>query len=92
MPNLEQLRCDIDKIDEQIVYLLIQRFRNTKEIGLYKKEHNLNICDDARWCQVCKHLEDHVNRFSDSDEVDLNEELIGAIYNIIHKHSKDRQK
>lgn len=46
--NLTYLRQQIDEIDSQIFDLFIKRIYLAKEIGLYKKQHNLPIFDLKR--------------------------------------------
>lgn len=46
--ELENLRTEIDKIDDQLVRLLEQRMDVACEIGKYKKEHGLKALDPAR--------------------------------------------
>ncbi|MDR3226036.1 MAG: chorismate mutase [Clostridiales Family XIII bacterium] len=43
-----ELREGIDKIDEELVALFERRMQITKEIGDYKREHNLSIYDAGR--------------------------------------------
>ena len=46
--NINSLRENINTIDSQIYDLLLQRYRNVIQIGLLKKENNLNILDNKR--------------------------------------------
>jgi chorismate mutase len=48
MPDLNNLRAEIDKIDRSLVELLAQRFRATDEVGKIKKELQLPATDEAR--------------------------------------------
>ncbi|MGL5021649.1 MAG: chorismate mutase [Mycoplasmatales bacterium] len=43
-----KLREDIDIIDNKIIELLEQRLELVKEIGIYKKEKNLEVLDSKR--------------------------------------------
>lgn len=43
--DLIVLRKKIDLIDDQIIYLLDQRFKLSKEVGLLKKKEK-NLCND----------------------------------------------
>ena len=38
--NLNELRRQIDELDNQLLDLLAKRMRISREIGLYKKEHD----------------------------------------------------
>lgn len=46
--DLEQLRGGINKIDQQLMELLDQRFELVKQVGAYKKENKLPIIDKDR--------------------------------------------
>jgi chorismate mutase len=48
------LRENIDKIDEELVALFGRRMKITKEIGDYKREHNLAIYDAGREQSIVK--------------------------------------
>ena len=45
---LEEFRHSIDNIDAALVYLLSERFKVTKKVGLYKKKHSLPPADKGR--------------------------------------------
>ena len=41
--SLTELRSQIDKLDDQLLELLSRRMRVSRDIGQYKKEHNLSL-------------------------------------------------
>ena len=41
--SLSELRSQIDKIDDELLELLVRRMRVSRDIGQYKKEHNMPI-------------------------------------------------
>ncbi|TVQ36363.1 MAG: chorismate mutase [Spirochaetaceae bacterium] len=47
-PELLQYRRSIDNIDAALVFMLAERFRITKQVGYYKREHNLPPGDPQR--------------------------------------------
>ena len=47
--KLEQLRCEIDKLDAEMIEVLSKRFGIVREIGNYKKENNITILQQKRW-------------------------------------------
>lgn len=47
-PELQQYRKSIDNIDAALVFLLAERFKITKDVGYYKREHNLPPGDPER--------------------------------------------
>ncbi len=56
MPTLEELRKDIDRVDEVLVRLLNERARCACEIGRIKKEQNVEIYQPDRERQVLDHV------------------------------------
>ncbi len=47
-PKLQQYRKSIDNIDAALVFMLAERFKITKQVGFYKREHNLPPGDPKR--------------------------------------------
>ena len=56
MPTIEDLRNDIDRVDEVLVRLLNERARCACEIGKIKKEQNVEIYQPDREKQVLNHV------------------------------------
>ncbi len=56
MPTLDELRDDIDRVDEVIVRLLNERARVAVEIGRIKKELKVPIYQPDREKQVLAHV------------------------------------
>jgi chorismate mutase-like protein len=56
MPTLDDLRHDIDRVDEVIVRLLNERARVVCEIGRLKKEQGVQIYQPDREKQVLAHV------------------------------------
>ena len=46
--DLQELRKQIDKIDDQLVSLFVERMRIAAAIGYYKKEHGLPVSVPGR--------------------------------------------
>lgn len=82
---LHELRCQIDSIDDELLRLLSRRSEVSSEIGLIKKKHNLAILQIDRWNSI---LSNHIEK---GISLGLNENLVKAIFEIIHKDSIDRQ-
>ena len=56
MRTLDELREDIDRVDEVIVRMLNERARVAVEIGMLKKELNVPIYQPDREKQVLAHV------------------------------------
>ena len=79
--NLSALRRQIDAIDEQLLELLAKRMRISKEIGTYKKEHNMPILQSPRYSEILE------NRSSMGEQMDLSTEFVKNILREIHEES-----
>lgn len=60
--KLENLRKQIDEIDESIIILLAKRMETVKKIGQLKKKNNLQVLDQFRWSQVIKTKKGYVKK------------------------------
>lgn len=56
MPTLDDLREDIDRIDEVLVRLLNERARVACEVGRRKKEEGIAVYQPDREKQVLEHV------------------------------------
>lgn len=50
--NLNELRRQIDECDNEIIEILAKRMRIAREIGQYKKEHNVTILQTDRYNEI----------------------------------------
>jgi len=50
--KLEELRSEIDKLDEELIDILARRMKVVEEIGAYKKENRITILQIRRWRQL----------------------------------------
>jgi chorismate mutase len=72
--RLDELRKNIDQLDDEIVALLAKRFQLTEEVGMYKAANKLTAQDPSRESeQFAK-----ITRLASSNE--LNPEYATAIY------------
>ena len=58
MATLDDLRADIDRVDEVLVRLLNERARRVCEIGRLKKEMGIEIYQPDREKDVLRHVKD----------------------------------
>ena len=85
MKDLNSLRNKIDKIDNEIIDLLNDRFDIVKEIGEYKKENNIPVEDKTREEIILQILD---TKLSDSPY----KKEIKNIYKELFTQSKNKQK
>ena len=60
--NLEQIRLHIDKIDDEILSLILKRIEYSKLIAKIKLKENLSICDKQREKEILKRLQNLSNK------------------------------
>ena len=83
--NLTALRHQIDSIDEQLLTTLAKRMRISREIGMYKKEHNMPILQSPRYSEILE------KRSSMGLQMDLNPDFVKEILKSIHEESVRQQ-
>ena len=82
---LQNLRKEIDVIDDELLNLIAKRMNVSERIGEFKKEHKVTVLQMNRWKNV---LEDHINK---GVKLGLDEDSVKKIFEIIHKGSIKRQ-
>lgn len=79
--NITVLRKQIDEIDENLLAILAKRMRISKEIGTFKKEHNMPILQQGRYSDILE------NRVKQGKSLDLSPDFITNIMQSIHEES-----
>ena len=82
---LQNLRKEIDEIDDELLNLIAKRMDVSEKIGDFKKQHKVAVLQMGRWKQILEH---HINK---GVNLGLKEESVKEIFEIIHKDSIDRQ-
>ena len=82
---LQNLRKEIDVIDDELLKIIAKRMNVSEKIGEFKKEHKVTVLQMDRWSKV---LKDNINKGVD---LGLDEEMTKEIFEIIHKGSIKRQ-
>ena len=79
--DLSALRRQIDEADDQLLELIAKRMRVSKEIGTFKKEHNMTIVQTDRYDEIL------TKRITQATEMGMNPECIRVILEAIHEES-----
>ena len=87
MDSLDNLRNEIDRLDESLVEILAQRFRVTHEIGQFKKMKNLPPVDPQREEAQTQKIKDLANKLGLSEAVALRV-LRVIIDEVVNDHKK----
>jgi chorismate mutase len=79
--NLSELRKQIDEIDEQLLEILSRRMRVSREIGTYKKEHNIQVLQTSRYDEILG------NRVAVAEQLGMSGEFMKTMLEAIHEES-----
>ena len=83
--NIKLLRQQIDNIDNELVELLAKRMRVCREIGQYKKEHNIQVLQTGRYNEILD------KRGSQGALCGMDSEFIKKVFEAIHEESVRQQ-
>jgi chorismate mutase len=83
--KLEELRTEIDKLDEELIDILARRMMIVEEIGKYKKLNNITILQLKRWSKV---IHDRVNA---GVSLGLSRDFLLKLLESLHEESISRQ-
>lgn len=83
--TLDDLRCQIDQLDQEIVQLLANRMKIAFQIGEAKRANNIQILQPQRWQLIIE------QRAEAGAKQGLSKTFVEAIYNAIHNESIHHQ-
>lgn len=83
--SLAILRRQIDNIDNELIELLARRMRVSRDIGQYKKEHNIQVLQAGRYDDVLR------SRMKLAEQLDMSGEFMKTVYQAIHEESVRQQ-
>ena len=83
--KLEELRSEIDKLDEELIDILARRMKVVEEIGTYKKENRITILQVKRWNQITR------DRIETGIKLGLSREFILKLLESVHEEGIQRQ-
>jgi len=83
--NLTELRKQIDEIDGELLSVLSKRMRISREIGQYKKEHNMPVLQTVRYDEILE------NRTSNAEKLGMGTNFMKTVLQAIHEESIRQQ-
>ena len=83
--SLNELRAQIDKLDDQLLELLARRMRVSRDIGQYKKEHNMPVLQAQRYEELLG------RRAKQAVELGMDREFMRSVLQAIHEESIRQQ-
>ena len=84
--SLENLRAQINVIDDQLIETLGKRMKVADQIGLLKKEKNVAVLQSKRWNEILG------NMVLEGEQKGLSEEFILRMFKAIHQESINHQE
>ena len=82
---IDQLRRQIDDLDNQLIELLSNRMRICREIGQYKREHNITIFQASRYNEILE------KRGAQATHCDMSAEFVATVFENVHQESVRQQ-
>ena len=83
--SLAILRKQIDECDNELIQILSKRMRVSREIGLYKKEHNITVLQSGRYNEILD------KRAKQGEACQMHTDFIKNIFQAIHEESVRQQ-
>lgn len=83
--QLEHLRSQIDRVDEELLATLKRRIQIVEEIGEVKNENQVTIFQMKRWFSILE------NRKELALKLNLDPQIVHELFQAIHKYSIDVQ-
>ena len=83
--NLSELRKQIDECDNDLIQTLAKRMRVAREIGTYKKEHDMTILQTGRYNEILE------KRGSQAALCGMDTEFAKKVFEAIHEESVRQQ-
>ena len=84
--NLNELRHEIDKLDDELIDLLARRMKVSAEIGRYKTAHNMSILQSQRYEEIL------ARRARQAVEMGMDREFMRSVMQAIHEESIRQQQ
>ena len=83
--GITQLRRQIDTLDNQLMELLSQRMRVCRDIGKYKKQHNMTVLQATRYNEILE------KRGAQGSLMGMSPEFVAKVFENVHEESVRQQ-
>ena len=83
--GIHELRKQIDELDNQLMELLAKRMRVCREIGTYKKEHNMTVLQPTRYNEILD------KRGAQGALWQMDTDFVKAVFEAVHQESVRQQ-
>lgn len=83
--DIKALRKQIDEIDNELMEMLSKRMRVCREIGQYKKDHNMTVLQTSRYNEILE------KRGAQGVLCGMDAQFVKTVYEAIHEESVRQQ-
>ena len=83
--SLDALRHQIDEIDNSLIEMLAKRMRISREIGQYKREHDMTVVQTGRYTEIL------YKRGAQGVLCGMSADFVKAVFENIHEESVRQQ-
>ena len=83
--GINMLRKQVDELDNELMNLLSKRMRVCREIGQYKKEHNMTVFQANRYSEILD------KRGAQGSLLGMSPEFIAQVFESVHEESVRQQ-
>ena len=83
--SLHELRQQIDECDNNLMEILAKRMRVCREIGTFKKEHNMTVLQTGRYNEILD------KRGAQGSLCGMDPEFVKTVFEAIHEESVRQQ-
>jgi chorismate mutase len=86
LSHLEELREEIDGVDQELYEIIATRMRIVDQIGYYKRDNNVTVFQKNRWKEISE------SRLNWARQLGLDADFMDEIFKRIHENSIRRQR
>lgn len=86
LEELDQLRSEIDVIDDHLIQTLVERMEVSRKIGEVKKAANVSVLQNKRWAELLE------KRVASGQATGLSKQFLERLYKAIHQESINQQE
>lgn len=83
--TLEELRDQIDLLDNELINIVANRMEVVKKIGEWKKKNNVSVYQSSRFEKILDYVRDKARQYN------LSERFIETVFKAIHEESINKQ-
>jgi len=83
--SMEELRRQIDQLDDELMQILSERMKVADKIGIYKKDNNITILQTIRWNEILQRA------IVQCEQLGLSKDFIIKYFDAVHMESINHQ-